>query len=334
MTHPMNNTLNDNLNPRGAYSDLASLLRLRFGARDLKLFAQRPARSLLTGGERTRFRGRGMDFEEVRLYQPGDDIRSIDWRVTARTQVPHTKVFREERERPVFMVADQRSSMFFGSQQCFKSVLGAHICALLAWAALGNSDRVGGLVFGDTAQHDIRPRRSKHAVLELLHQLQDFNRQLRAPTTEQSFAKQSFAEQKSITLREMLSDTRRLAKPGCAIFITSDFHDFDEGCEQQLFELARHTDVTLVHLYDPLERHLASNTSLTISDGSNRCVLPADDLRFQQAWQRRHEAQLNTLVKTCQRLALPLLSYSTTDDVQHLLRERFAQRRARRPARS
>src|SRR5690606_4842922 len=88
MTYSMNNTLNNNLNPRGAYSDLASLLRLRFGARDLKLFAQRPARSLLTGGERTRFRGRGMDFEEVRLYQPGDAIRSIDWRVTARTQVP------------------------------------------------------------------------------------------------------------------------------------------------------------------------------------------------------------------------------------------------------
>lgn len=325
----MNNTLNDNLNPRGAYSDLASLLRLRFGARDLKLFAQRPARSLLTGGERTRFRGRGMDFEEVRLYQPGDDIRSIDWRVTARTQVPHTKVFREERERPVFMVADQRSSMFFGSQQCFKSVLGAHICALLAWAALGNSDRVGGLVFGDTAQHDIRPRRSKHAVLELLHQLQDFNRQLRAP-----IAEPSVSGQESITLREMLSDTRRLAKPGCAIFITSDFHDFDEGCEQQLFELARHTDVTLVHLYDPLERRLASNTSLTISDGTNRCVLPADDRRFQQAWQRRHDDQLNALVKSCQRLALPLLSYSTTDDVQHLLRERFAQRSVRRPARS
>src|SRR5690606_30558969 len=138
-------------------------------------------------------------------YGPVDALTSIDGRETARTQVPHTKVFREERERPVFMVADQRSSMFFGSQQCFKSVLGAHICALLAWAALGNSDRVGGLVFGDTAQHDIRPRRSKHAVLELLHQLQDFNRQLRAPV----------AEQNSITLREMLSDTRRLAKPGC-----------------------------------------------------------------------------------------------------------------------
>lgn len=110
--------LQQDLNPRGAYTELTALLRCRFSAQDLKLFAHQPARSLLSGGERTRFRGRGMDFEEVRLYQPGDDIRSIDWRVTARTQVAHTKIFREERERPVFMLVDQRSPLFFGSTRC------------------------------------------------------------------------------------------------------------------------------------------------------------------------------------------------------------------------
>lgn len=319
----MNSSLSQPLNPYGAYSDLNSLLRLRFAARDLKLFAQRPARSLLTGGERTRFRGRGIDFEEVRLYQPGDDIRTIDWRVTARTQVPHTKVFREERERPVFMVIDQRSPMFFGSQQCFKSVLAAHIGTLLAWAALGNSDRIGGLVFGDYAQRDIRPRRSKHAVLELLHQLLDFNHQLISP----------IAPAESISLQHMLADTRRLAKPGCAIFIASDFHDFDTSCEQQLFELARHTDITLIHLYDPLEQQLISNTTLTISDGKTRHVLPANLRDFQQAWRARYDTQKNHLIKTCQRLALPLLSYATNDDIQHLLRERYAQRSLRRPSR-
>lgn len=303
----------DNLNPRGAYADLDSLLRLRFAARDLKLFAQKPARSLLTGSERTRFRGRGIDFEEVRLYQPGDDIRTIDWRVTARTQVPHTKLFREERERPVFMVADQRSPMFFGSQRCFKSVLGAHISALLAWAALGNSDRVGGLVFGDSAQRDIRPRRSKHAVLELLQQLLAFNQQLQSPV----------ARGQMLSLREILADTRRVAKPGCALFITSDFHDFDEACEQQLFELARHTDVTLIHLYDPLEQELRGNTSLTVSDGQQRRVLPADQKAFQQAWRQRHAQQLEQLKSRCQRLALPLLSYATNDDIQRLIRERY-----------
>lgn len=315
----MKHTLVDSLNPSGAYSDLPSLLRLRFIARGLKLFANNPTRSLLTGSERTRFRGRGVDFEEVRLYQPGDDIRSIDWRVTARTQVPHTKVFREERERPVFMVADQRSSMFFGSQQCFKSVLGAYIAAVLAWAALQNSDRVGGLVVGDYAQRDVRPRRSKHAVLELLHQLQEFNRQLVAPV----------AARTPISLLQMLTDTRRLVKPGCAIFIISDFHDFNTACEQQLFELARHTDVTLIHLFDPLEQQLASSTSLTISNGERRCVLPAQDASFQRAWHTRYTQQLAKLTRACQQLSLPLLSYATHDDVQQLLRERYGQRSQR-----
>ncbi|HTF83001.1 MAG TPA: DUF58 domain-containing protein [Cellvibrio sp.] len=316
----MSDALLDNLNPAGAYSDLAQLLRLRFAAQDLKLFAKRPVRSLLTGGERTRFRGRGIDFEEVRLYQPGDDIRTIDWRVTARTQVPHTKIFREERERPVFMVADQRATMFFGSQRCFKSVLCAHICALLGWAALGNSDRVGGLVFGDHTQRDIRPRRSKHAMLELLHQLQDYNHRLQSPIPPAD----------GVKLVDILADTRRIAKPGCALFIVSDFHDFDAACEQQLFELARHTDVTLVHVFDPLERQLASNSILTISDGQSRCRIPANERRFQQAYHDNYQKHLQDLTRSCQRLNLSLLSYATNDDIQHLLRERFGKNSPRR----
>lgn len=303
-----------NLNPKGAYTSLASLLRLRFAAQDLKLFVPRPVKSLLNGGERTRFRGRGMDFEEVRLYQAGDDIRSIDWRVTARTQVPHTKVYREERERPVFILIDQRSPLFFGSQQCFKSVLAAHIGTNLAWAALNNGDRVGGMLFGDFQQRDIRPRRSKHAVLELLHHLQDFNQQLRSPISPNG----------SKSLREILTDTRRIAKPGCALFIISDFHDFTNECEQQLFELGRHTDITLVHVYDPLEKHLASNTRLTVSNGQSRLQLPTDDNAFQQAYYTAYNEKLERIVSSSKRLGITLLSYATTDNVQQALRERFS----------
>lgn len=305
------------LTPSGAYCELADLLRLRFAARDLKLFARRPARSLLTGGVRTRMRGRGVDFEEVRLYQPGDDVRTIDWRVTARTQVPHTKVFREERERPVFVVTDQRASMFFGSRTCFKSVLATHIGAMIAWAALNQSDRIGGLVFGDHTQRDIRARRSQHAALELLHQMHDFNRELDSPLPSRD----------GISLETILSDTRRVSKPGSAVFVISDFHDFNRRCEQQLFELARHTDVTLMHVYDPLERELASNHHLTVSDGRDRLQLPAQDRAFQRAYREDFEQHLAQLTERCQRLALPLLSYATDDDIHSLLRERFGARR-------
>ena len=319
--------LQQDLNPRGAYTELAALLRCRFAAQDLKLFAHRPARSLLSGGERTRFRGRGMDFEEVRLYQPGDDIRSIDWRVTARTQVAHTKIFREERERPVFMLVDQRSPLFFGSTRCFKSVLAAHLAALLSWAALANGDRLGALVFGDYDQRDVRPRRSKHAVLELLHQLQDYNHRLTspiAPTLEQNAPT---PQRKTNSLQQMLADARRIAKPGCALFIISDFHDIDPLAEQQLFELARHTDITLIHVYDQLERQLISNSALTISNGNERMQLAANEKAFQQAYTNQFDQQLEQLTNICKRMRIPLLSYATQDDIQDGLRKAFGRKK-------
>ncbi len=321
--------LQQDLNPRGAYTELAALLRCRFAAQDLKLFAHQPARSLLSGGERTRFRGRGMDFEEVRLYQPGDDIRSIDWRVTARTQVAHTKIFREERERPVFMLVDQRSPLFFGSTRCFKSVLAAHIAALLGWAALVNGDRLGALVFGDYTQRDVRPRRSKHAVLELLHQLQDYNHRLTSPIAPPIASTQHASQQskKANSLNEMLADARRIAKPGCALFIISDFHDLDTSAEQQLFELARHTDVTLIHVYDQLERKLASNSPLTISNGSERLQLAANEKTFQQAYTHQFDQQMTLLTTICKRLRIPLLSYATQDDIQDGLRKAFGRKK-------
>lgn len=319
--------LQQDLNPRGAYTELAALLRCRFSAQDLKLFAHQPARSLLSGGERTRFRGRGMDFEEVRLYQPGDDIRSIDWRVTARTQVAHTKIFREERERPVFMLVDQRSPLFFGSTRCFKSVLAAHIAALLGWAALANGDRLGALVIGDYNQRDVRPRRSKHAVLELLHQLQDYNHRLTSPITPAPGSLPSGELQKANSLNAMLADARRIAKPGCALFIISDFHDLDANAEQQLFELARHTDVTLIHVYDQLERQLISNTALTISNGRERLQLAANEKAFQQAYKNQFDQQLSLLTTICKRLRIPLLSYATKDDIQDGLRKAFGRKK-------
>lgn len=322
---PMSHALQDT-HPRGAYTELASLLRCRFSARDLKLFAHRPARSLLSGEKRTRFRGRGMDFEEVRLYQAGDDIRSIDWRVTARTQVAHTKIFREERERPVFMVVDQRSRLFFGSTRCFKSVLAAHIAALLAWAALANGDRLGALVFGDYQQRDVRPRRSKHAVLELLHQLQDYNHRLQSPIAPEPQPLPTGQLPAANRLETILADAQRIAKPGCALFVISDFHDMNERAEQQLFELARHTDVTLIHVYDPLERELVSNAALTISNGRERAQLAAQDKQFQLAYKNHFDQHLAQLTQLCKRMRIPLLSYATHDDIQEGLRKAYGRR--------
>ncbi|ACE85544.1 DUF58 domain-containing protein [Cellvibrio japonicus] len=303
--------------PQGAYAQLDCLLGSRFIAEDLSLSSVKPARSLLAGSVRTRYRGRGMDFEEVRLYQAGDDIRSIDWRVTARTQVPHTKLYREERERPVFLLVDQRASMFFGSRRCFKSVLACYIAATLGWTALGNSDRIGALVFGDSDQRDIRARRGKHAQLELIHQLQEFNRRLTSP----------IASEHSLSLAELLADLRRISKPGSALFIISDFRDMDEACERELFSLARHADLTLIHVYDPLEQQLDSNQPLSVSNGQVRVQLPAQQRSFQQAYRALFERRLELLTQTAKRLGIALLSLSTQDDCAQQLRQTFGRRR-------
>lgn len=244
---------------KGVYTDLSALLRSRHWARDLKLFSRQAARSMLLGETRSRFRGRGMEFEEVRPYQPGDDIRNIDWRVSARTGGTYTKLFCEERERPVHILVDQRSSMFFGSKDCFKSVLAAEIAAGIAWAALAGSDRIGGQVIGDCKESDIRARRNKQAVLRFIHDINEFNQAL--PGEESS---------SQISLAQMFEECRRITRPGTAIFVISDFHDFDESCAKALSTLGRHTDVNLIHVFDTIEEQIPIAGSVSISDGLHR----------------------------------------------------------------
>ncbi|MCW8194136.1 DUF58 domain-containing protein [Proteobacteria bacterium 005FR1] len=303
----------DELQARGPYTEMAALLKLRFAARDLQLTMQRDSRASLTGSARTRFRGRGMEFEEVRVYHPGDDIRTIDWRVTARTQVPHTKVFREERERPTFIAADQRANLFFGSERCFKSVLCAHLASLLAWASLNNNDRVGGLVFGNDDHRDVRPRRAKHAALELIQRLDEYNHKLSSP----------LLRERHLSLATVIQDIRRIARPGSAVYLISDFQDFDEECREQLYLLARHTDVILLLVSDPLEQALPATGLLTVSDGRERLQISADDPRLREDFHSRYEQRFERLKRQAQGLKMPLYAISTADDEITLMRQLF-----------
>jgi len=132
---------------RGAMLSLQQLLDQRHIAKALELYLQSRSRLGMSGSHISKSKGRGVDFEEHRAYQAGDDIRSIDWRVTARTGRPFTKIFREERERPVIIGVDQSHHMFFGSQVSFKSVVAAEVAAILCWLTVDNGDRVGGVVF-------------------------------------------------------------------------------------------------------------------------------------------------------------------------------------------
>lgn len=286
---------------QGAYCELDSLIGARYSAAGLNLNQRRRALSLLAGPNKTNFRGRGIDFEEVRSYQPGDDIRTIDWRVTARTGSAHTKMFREERERPVLLLVDQRPAMFFGSRTCFKSVLAAELAAMLCWAALRNGDRVGGLVFGCGGHREVRPKRSRRSVLSLLHNVDELNHLL---GTQQ--------EDCSMTFGDALIDLRRIAKPGSAIFIVSDFdRALDNGAKEHLFQLSQHMEVTAIHCSDPLERDLPRAGRYSVTDGNDRTLLDTGSKHARREFQQLYETRFTELQDNYGRLGIPVIEAST-----------------------
>lgn len=299
----------------GVYTSVEELLRLRHLSRDLTLTMRKRSQALLEGSVRTRYRGRGMEFAEVRPYQPGDDIRTIDWRVTARVQSPYTKLFQEERERPIFVMVDQRSPMFFGSQTCFKSVFAAHIAAVVAWIANNNSDRIGALLFGDTNQGDIRAKRSKHAVLDLLHQLVEFSCALTGPAPQET----------GTTLLDMLTETSRIARPGSLVILVSDFHDFGPACREPLSQLAKRSDVMAIHVYDPLEKQLPRAGRLAISNGLERLTLDVASVAepFESAFQQHQ----NELRQSCNNTGVQYVHAPVNQPLEGFVRDLFSPRR-------
>ena len=229
------------------------------------------------GGFRSRFKGRGMDFDEVRMYQIGDDIRNIDWKVTARTGEAHTKLFKEERERPVFVVLDQMPNMFFGTAQVFKSLIASHIAAQLMWNTLSNGDRFGALLFSEQAHFEMKPSGNRRNCMRLLNRIvENYNATLAECFTLNESDKSSkplpdSAEQNPNQITNQFEDTlkrlRYLAKPGSVIHVVSDFSLFDEACEKQLSKLSQHADIHCVLVSDPIESQLPPAGLYGITDG-------------------------------------------------------------------
>ena len=303
----------------GAYCTLQQLVNLRLQAKDLLLF--RPGRSQrqMLGNSRSPFKGRGIDFEEVRAYQFGDDIRSIDWRVTARRMKPHTKVFQEERERPVMILLDQSQAMFFGSQLNFKSVTAAEVSAMIAWATLLQGDRIGGLIFNDTELLETRPKRSRKTLLHWLNQTQRMNHQLRlAPNNDSGSA-----------LTRALRHTRRVAHPGTQIFIVSDFSHVNGEAEQHLAQLARHNELMAIKVNDPLEQQLPTPNQYRVTDGAHSLTINTARQPLRQRFRQQYLAHNEQLEALLTRYRISLLQVSSAEpSAQQLLATAHPNRQA------
>ena len=228
--------------------------------------------SLFPGAYRSRFHGRGIEFDETRDYHWGDDYRSLDWRVTARTGRLHTKRFHEEREHSLYLVLDAGPTMQFGSRVRYKWVQAARAAALLAWLAANNGDRVGALLFGDGRRpHYCRPAGGEPGVMSLLRLLADLRPR---------------PDGHAPGLADALAQLRRLAGPGSLILLLSDFTGLDETARAHLAQLSRHGEVAAIRLYDPLEAELPPPGLYPISDGHKQGLLDSADLALRQAYAR------------------------------------------------
>jgi uncharacterized protein (DUF58 family) len=304
----------------GPYTNLAGLIALKSAAESIRLAPNRKATRQLAGPYQTRLKGRGMDFDEVRGYQPGDDVRNIDWRVTARTTIPHTKTFTEERERPVLILCDQRSTMFFGSRQRFKSVQAANIAALLSWSALKRKDRVGGFILSNREVRDFKAQNSDKAVLTMLAALDQVNRQLQ---------RQDLNGDTQIGFTEALSDLRRIAKTGNSIYIIADFTDLDQDGLRQLYELSRHNSIMAFAVYDPLERELPPEGLYTISNGTREVQIDTGKKQSRRRYAKQAARRSADLHSELGRLGIPLAEIATSDNALDSLSRLFQRARRR-----
>lgn len=281
-----------NLSP-ATHIALQDLVRLQADARALKLPSVRPVRSRQSGLRQSRQRGRGMTFSEVRQYQPGDDIRSIDWRVTARRQSPHTKLYEEERERPVLLIADLGPSLFFASAGAYKQVRCAQVASILAWLALWAGDQVGGLVFNGRELDVIRPARRRKSVLRLLDQLASLQHQSDSPPASE--------RQTGSRLDNALAEARRVAHTGSRIFVISDFINVTEATTSLLGALARHNSVSAIRILDSLETELPASGRFAVAGPDGPIWFDAANPAFQKAWREKvsaHEQQLADCFRT------------------------------------
>lgn len=284
--------------------DIAQLVRLQYQARALALGVSGNVDNALVGRHRSHVRGRGLNFEELRHYRVGDDIRQMDWKVTNRTRKPHIRVYAEERERPVILAVDQRLPMFFGSRRVMKSVAAAEMAAIVGWKALSQHDRVGALIFGDDSITELAPERSQAHMMRIFQQLQHYGRQL-----------QDAQQGSTGKLNEALRHLMVRAKHDSLIYLITDLDGADDATGHLLTHLAQHNDVIVGMIYDPLEQRMPRGGKLAVSDGEFQVEVDTDNPRLREKFERTFEQRLLRARQFLRSRNIPILPIDTVTPV-------------------
>ncbi|PWT96611.1 MAG: DUF58 domain-containing protein [Bacteroidetes bacterium] len=290
---------------------LQDLMRYEYLLQSRNLLPTHPVYSILAGKHASKLRGRGLDFEEVRQYVAGDDIRNIDWHVTARTGKTHSKVFNEEKERPTFILLDQSSWMFFGSTRFVKSVAAAHAAAITAFYTIKRGDRVGGIIFNDEGYDYITPKRSKSLVQHLLQCV--VNRNMILPGRKN-------ISPNTKSLNEMLKRTRSLVSHDYVITIISDFSMLDEESRQHIRSLSNHNDVILIHIYDILDEALPDG-KLILTNGSRQIAWQNSKRNWGKKYQQVFSDLKQRLTDEFRHFRVPLVFFNTDETIEDQVME-------------
>jgi len=306
----------------GLTVSIQELLQLRDQAVGLGFSRQRKALSVQAGGYLSPYRGRGMEFEEVRAYQPGDDIRNMDWRVTARTGRPHTKLFREERERPVLFLVDLGPSMAFGARVALKSVAAARAAALLAWAARDNGDRIGGVVFAGERHRELRPAARERGLLPFFKALVELQPHVPTPiATPASTSHSPWAN--------ALQRLTGIVRPGSLIFLLSDFRGASRQAEQAFARLAAHNEMVVILVHDQLEAEAPPPGYYPVCDGQRFTVLDTGAPGVADAYRQRFTLRRDAVRALCHRHSGHFLMLATHQPAPESLRHGLAIHRRR-----
>lgn len=292
----------------------------------INLAAKRDLHGKMSGNYLARSKGRGMEFDEVRHYQNGDDIRAIDWRVTARTGITHTKIFREEVERPVLIATDLSSPMHFGSKLLFKSVQACHLAALVAWHAKDRGDRIGGIVFNQNKHSELKPRSRQQGVLHYLHTLCDIHQNT------SDFIGENTSDQNELNNIQKIFDEncgrlRQLSKPGSLVYLITDGNHLSTEALRHLSNISRHCELVVCLIVDPLEIELPSSNkkiSVSVTDGENKQQLLIGDKS--QAEQYKNQASIITQhkEKLLSKAGARVLHYSAGEALETQLKNGIA----------
>jgi uncharacterized protein (DUF58 family) len=296
----------------GVYVHLDELVRLQHKASGFSFLPKQPIHSVLSGRHTSKLRGRGLNFEELRNYLPGDDTRNIDWKVTARTRTPYVRVYTEEKDRTVWLLIDQRVGMFFGSTKRMKSVVAAEVAALAAWRVLSVGDRVGALVFNDSDISVVPPHRSRERVMQILKQVVDKNQALSAdPGLKPDAGK----------LNEALKQVSLLARHDCLVCLITDGDGLNPQSRRHITRLAEHNDVLTAFIYDPLEKNIPAAGRLRFADGEGQLEADTSSRKLRTAFQNEFEQRLEWMRSASRRFSIPLLPLHTSSPVSGQIRD-------------